>query len=97
MKFLRQPGDKHYDRQRLTDCCGVFSTYTGDGDLVCKKCYGDVEPGEGDGSAYLGTDGVSVTLRPSVHTVRLSNTPEVTHVTGPQTIYLADTVEWVEH
>ena len=40
---------------RLTDCCESFSTID-DGPLYCKKCYYDVEWGEGDGSENLADD-----------------------------------------
>lgn len=43
------------DGCRLTDCCGAYSTFF-DGELACKKCYEDVEFGEGDGSEYLDRD-----------------------------------------
>jgi hypothetical protein len=39
---------------RLTDCCESFSTISiDDGSLYCKKCYNDVESGEGDGEENL--------------------------------------------
>lgn len=42
------------DGTRLTDCCGVYSTYMEDGDgsqtLACKKCYNEVPYGQGDGA-----------------------------------------------
>jgi len=42
--------------QRLTDCCGAFSTFMDDGEgdetLCCKKCYCEVPDGQGDGTAY---------------------------------------------
>lgn len=34
---------------RMTDCCGAFSTFV-EGTQVCKECYCDVLPGEGDGA-----------------------------------------------
>lgn len=37
---------------RLTDCCETFSTID-DGPLYCKKCYHEVEWGEGDGSENI--------------------------------------------
>ena len=37
---------------RMTDCCESFSTID-DGPLYCKKCYEEVEWGEGDGSEKL--------------------------------------------
>jgi hypothetical protein len=37
---------------RLTDCCECFSSID-DGPLYCKKCYEEVEMGEGDGSENL--------------------------------------------
>jgi hypothetical protein len=45
--------EPRYDRngQRLTDCCGVYSTYS-DETLCCKKCWHTVEIGQGDGSEY---------------------------------------------
>lgn len=49
--------------QRLTDCCGTYSTYADDGMggdmvvLVCRACYGLVEDGEGDGTEFR--EGVS--------------------------------------
>lgn len=50
---------KRYDDlgQRVTDCCGCYSTFcegeSGDCDvLCCKKCYHEVEFGEGDGSEF---------------------------------------------
>ena len=39
------------DGQRLTDCCGCYSTYH-DRTLCCKKCWREVEHGQGDGSEY---------------------------------------------
>lgn len=39
------------DGQRLTDCCGAYSTYC-EGMLCCKKCYYEVPLGQGDGSEY---------------------------------------------
>ena len=48
-------GSKIYneDGMRLTDCCGCLSTYSLDtGTLYCKKCFEDVEVGEGDGEEY---------------------------------------------
>lgn len=47
---------KQYDDKgvRLTDCCGCYSTFMDDGegnyDLCCKKCYGLVPVGQGDGA-----------------------------------------------
>jgi len=48
---------KRYDENgmRLTDCCGAHSTFCDDY-LVCKKCFGEVSFGEGDGSEYLGEE-----------------------------------------
>lgn len=45
--------EPRYDEngQRLTDCCGVYSTYSGE-TLCCKKCWHAVEFGQGDGSEY---------------------------------------------
>jgi len=44
------------DGCRLTDCCGCYSTYHDDGDdqhvLCCKKCWEEVDCGQGDGSEY---------------------------------------------
>jgi hypothetical protein len=37
---------------RMTDCCGACSTYDEEGTLVCKGCYREVEPGQGDGNEY---------------------------------------------
>jgi len=37
--------------QRLTNCCGCYSTYC-DEDLCCKRCYGTVSDGQGDGTEY---------------------------------------------
>ena len=39
---------------RLTDCCGAVSTFHDDA-LCCKRCWYEVEPGQGDGSQYLPT------------------------------------------
>ena len=57
--------DKRYDKggQRVTSCCGSYSTYMDDGYngltmLCCKKCYNEVDFGEGDGSEFR--DGVDV-------------------------------------
>jgi len=42
------------DGTRLTDCCGAYSTFSiDDGDLMCRRCYECVEPGEGDGAERL--------------------------------------------
>lgn len=45
---------KRYDEngQRLTNCCGAYSTYMDGEVLCCKKCYRGVGFGEGDGSEY---------------------------------------------
>jgi len=49
---------KRYDEfgQRVTSCCGCYSTYiengTGHYALCCKKCYEEVEFGEGDGGEF---------------------------------------------
>lgn len=51
---------KQYDKdgQRLTDCCGCYSTYmcganpNACDELSCKKCYRRVPHGQGDGSEY---------------------------------------------
>tara|TARA_R110002020_G_scaffold111964_2_gene258121 strand:- start:671 stop:871 length:201 start_codon:yes stop_codon:yes gene_type:complete len=37
--------------QRVTDCCGTYSTYF-DATLVCKKCYHAVPIGQGDGNEF---------------------------------------------
>lgn len=50
--------DKKYDKggQRVTSCCGCYSTYCDAGDgsqiLCCKSCYNEVDFGEGDGSEF---------------------------------------------
>ena len=50
--------EKRYDKggQRVTSCCGSYSTYmdSGEGDqvLCCKACYNEVDFGEGDGSEF---------------------------------------------
>lgn len=49
---------KRYDDggQRVTSCCGCYSTYMDAGDgsevLCCKACYNEVDFGEGDGSEF---------------------------------------------
>lgn len=49
---------KRYDAngQRVTDCCGSYSTYMESGaeDMVlcCKKCYREVSVGQGDGVEF---------------------------------------------
>lgn len=47
---------KRYDEngQRVTDCCGCYSTYCGEV-LVCKNCYHAVGIGEGDGAEHAPT------------------------------------------
>jgi len=42
-----------YDKlgQRMTDCCGCYSTYHDD-TLICKRCYNEVDFGEGDGTEF---------------------------------------------
>jgi hypothetical protein len=62
---MSQP--KKYDAhgQRMTDCCGTFSTFGDDVglhnldsvELCCKKCWGLVGMGEGDGTEFR--DGVT--------------------------------------
>jgi len=37
------------DGYRLTDCCQALSSYDGAGTLCCKRCYREVEEGQGDG------------------------------------------------
>lgn len=37
---------------KLTKCCKAYSTYY-DETLICKKCYNEVEVGEGDGTEYV--------------------------------------------
>lgn len=44
------------DGQRLTDCCGCYSTFDEHGVLYCKKCYEEVPMGQGDGLEYRGQD-----------------------------------------
>ena len=50
--------EKIYDQfgQRLTSCCGCYSTYCEDGNgreaLCCKSCYNGVGIGEGDGNEF---------------------------------------------
>jgi len=44
------------DGQRLTSCCGCYSTYQ-DGFLCCKRCYEFVPIGEGDGNEFLNGEG----------------------------------------
>lgn len=57
---------KRYDNggQRVTSCCGCYSTYMDAGDgtqiLCCKSCYEEVEFGEGDGSEFA--DGIDQDL-----------------------------------
>lgn len=49
---------KRYDDggQRVTSCCGCYSTYMDAGYgtefLCCKSCYNEVDFGEGDGSEF---------------------------------------------
>ena len=51
---------KRYDAlgQRVTDCCGCYSTYmdvdpeSGEQVLCCKSCYNEVGFGQGDGSEF---------------------------------------------
>jgi len=52
------------DRQQLTPCCGSYSTYH-EADLVCKKCYCHVLPGQGDGSSFLSPDGATLISSPT--------------------------------
>ena len=44
------------DGQRLTSCCGAYSTYQ-EGYLCCKRCYEIVPIGEGDGNEFLNKEG----------------------------------------
>jgi|TARA_R110000744_G_scaffold85947_1_gene167961 hypothetical protein len=50
--------DVQYDDhgQRMTDCCGSYSTWFAHGlepeVLCCKKCYREVSLGEGDGNEF---------------------------------------------
>ena len=37
--------------QRVTSCCGAYSTYSG-AELVCKVCFYEVPAGEGDGTEF---------------------------------------------
>ena len=48
----QQPARYDEGGQRLTTCCGCYSTYY-DADLVCKSCYHIVPDGEGDGTDFL--------------------------------------------
>lgn len=48
---------KRFDEhgQRVTDCCGSYSTFMDDGRdyrLCCKRCYQPVSTGEGDGTEF---------------------------------------------
>jgi len=54
MFFLRAP-EPFLNRQRLTDCCGTMSTYSDDA-LCCKKCWAEVDFGQGDGGEFLAAD-----------------------------------------
>ena len=53
----QQPARYDEGGQRLTTCCGCYSTYY-DADLVCKSCYHIVPHGEGDGTEFR--EGVTV-------------------------------------
>ncbi len=65
MTNVHQTGDRKmtdttikYDSlgQRVTSCCGRYSTYMDDGTgaqvLCCKVCYEEVPVGEGDGNEF---------------------------------------------
>ena len=56
MTISKKNYEKEYPHMRLTDCCSVVSTYMDDGTgldvLSCKKCYEEVEVGEGDGNEF---------------------------------------------
>ena len=63
------PRNARYDEhgQRVTTCCGVYSTYTAGwsnmGDvLCCKKCWHEVPVGEGDGSEFRDPDDATTPL-----------------------------------
>jgi hypothetical protein len=48
-KFHPETGD------RLTNCCGMYSTFCGDTfSLCCKGCFQEVPFGQGDGNEKLG-------------------------------------------
>ena len=56
MNTFKKNYEKEYPHMRLTDCCSSWSTYMDDGTgldvLSCKKCYEEVEVGEGDGNEF---------------------------------------------
>ena len=54
-RLLDEETGKKYDpenMQRVTDCCGAYSTYH-DQTLCCKRCWNEVEIGEGDGNEFF--------------------------------------------
>ena len=57
MSFIKVNGKKYSTeyQTRLTDCCGAFSTYDDHGSLYCKKCFCEVDHGQGDGSEEMPT------------------------------------------
>ena len=56
MNTFKKNYEKEYPHMRLTDCCSSWSSYMDDGTgvdvLSCKKCYEEVEVGEGDGNEF---------------------------------------------
>ena len=83
------------DRQQLTPCCGCYSTYCCDsGYLVCKKCYCDVDPGQGDGSSFLSPDGSTLMSAPTKWQFDLE-TRKMTEISvAPATLAKVGAREW---
>ena len=54
LHYFEHEGKKYHRRtwDRLTDCCGAYSTYV-EGILSCKKCYHEVPQGQGDGTETI--------------------------------------------
>jgi hypothetical protein len=57
MTIFKKNYEAEYPHMRLTDCCSSWSTWMDDGTgtevLSCKKCYEEVETGEGDGNEFI--------------------------------------------
>ena len=54
----------NHQLERMTDCCGAYSTIVEDGALVCKACFEEVESGQGDYANPISPDQDGQIARP---------------------------------
>ena len=80
------------ERTRLTDCCGAWSSYSGDGILCCKACYQPVGVGQGDGSDTVPNDRYLPAGETRILSCQMDDacTKTVTHIDNKGFVYCHD-------